>query len=124
MDLNKYPKSKNSNFYVKDSIGVPHPYCITPKHMIPDRMIMDKNTIKEAEEKHGAVCDICRKLVRNNKQDKILSFDEHEQALLIACKVDIKENKELHEYLNTIKKQTEKDGFVGFAFLNEKVSKQ
>ena len=114
-----YGKSKKGNFYVKDSIGVPHPYCITPKHLTGESMFLGKAEIKHAEEEHGAVCDICRVNVKAGKQDKILSIDEHEQALLIGCKMEIKDNKELQEYLLSIKDKATKKGFVGFAFLQE-----
>lgn len=115
-----YGKSKDGNFYVKDTIGVPHPYCITPKHLeFNEGMYLD---IEQAEEKSNgkACCDICRNLKNERKQDKILTFAEHKQALLIACKKDIKDNSELKEYLLSIKDKTEKKGYVGFAFLDER----
>ena len=54
---------------------------------------------------------------------RVLSYEEHEIALLISCKKDFKEGdatkKELEEYLMKIKPLAEKKGFSGFAFLNE-----
>lgn len=114
----RYPMSKDGKFFVKNTIGVPHPYCITQKHVIwaSDHCcgMLTKEAIREAE-KHGAVCGICKK----NK--KILTIDEHEEALLIAVTVDMDENtnKELQEYLLSIKEQCEKDGYAGFAFYKE-----
>ena len=112
----KFGKSKKGNFEVVDSIGVPHPYCITPKHLeYADSMILDAESIKRAESK-GAVCDICRK--RHQKTgEKILSFDEHEQALVVDCHKDFKENQvELKKFLLSIKDRAVSDGYAGFAF--------
>jgi hypothetical protein len=101
-------------FYVKDTIGVPHPYCITPKHVeiAADQFCgMLGKTAMEAAEKQGARCGVrgCN-----------LSWDKHEQALLIGCKKDIKENEEtLRTWLLSIKDETEKNGYAGFAFLDE-----
>lgn len=112
--LKKYGKSAKGNFEVIDTIGVPHPYCITPKHMLKDRMYMNGDTIREAEKTVGARCDICRK----NKMN--LTYDEHEQALLVACYKDIKiKEKELHAYLLKIKDMTTADKYAGFAFLDK-----
>lgn len=108
--------SKDNNFKVIDSIGVPHPYCISSKHLeLNDSIYLD---IEGAESK-GAKCDICLKL--NSKDGtNILSYKEHKQALLIECKKEIKRSKELKDYLNKIKNKAEKKGFVGFAFIRAK----
>ena len=113
-----YPKTEH--FSVVDTIGVPHPYCITPKHVAyaSDHChgMLGKEAIIGAE-KAGACCDICKKAQRAGKIPRILKYDEHEQALLIECKVDIKTHqKEAHAYLVSIKDQCEKDGYAGFAF--------
>jgi hypothetical protein len=111
-----YGESKNKNFFIKDSIGVPHPYCITPKHLKGDSMYLNADTIKQAEKNFNAVCDICRKI--NRKEGKpILSFEEHKQALLIGCKKEINKNQELHDYLLKIKDLATEKGFIGFAFM-------
>lgn len=111
--IKKYPESSKKSFKVIDTIGVPHPYCITPKHLkYSDGIYLDV----EGAEKKGAVCDICRERVNKGLQDKILTHDEHKQALLINCKMSVKDNKELQEYLLSIKEQAEKDNFAGFAF--------
>ena len=79
--LKKYPST--SLFEVIDTIGIPHSYCITPKHLeYSPGIYLD---IEEAE-RHGAKCDICKKLVRKGKQDTILTYPEHETALLIKIK--------------------------------------
>jgi hypothetical protein len=120
--LKSYPKSEQGNFEVIDTIGVPHPYCITPKHVAvaSDDFcgMLGKETIIEAE-KRGATCGICRKNAKHG--GKILSFEEHEQALLVSCKAELKNDKgetnpELHKYLLSIKERATKDGFAGFAF--------
>lgn len=115
--LLKYPKTKM--FQVIDTIGIPHPYCITPKHLQGDGMILD---IERAEKQFGAVCDICKK--RNKKfGDPILDFSEHKQALLIEVDSDqeLKKVKGLQEYLISIKEMCEADGYVGFAFKQKKI---
>lgn len=114
----KYGKSMDGNFEVVDSIGVPHPYCVGPKHLkYSSSMYLD---IPEAEAK-GAVCCICKRInFRTGKP--ILSYDEHEQALLVACYADDKDDDmkhELHEYLLSIKEMTEKDGYAGYAFMDK-----
>jgi len=117
--LKKYGKSKDGNFEVVDTIGVPHPYCITPKHVAIASGkffgILGGNAIREAEEE-GAICDICKKLNRKNGSN-ILSYDEHKTALLVKCKKELKDNKEeINQYLLSIKEMTIKDNFEGFAF--------
>lgn len=114
-----YPKSKNENFFIKDTIAHPHPYCITPKHLeYSEEIYLDI----EGAEKKGAVCDICAKNVYNRMQDRILSYKEHEQGLLVGCLVDFQNNeeakKELEEYLISLKEKAEKDKYTGFAFLD------
>ena len=103
-DIKYYGTSTNKNFKVVDSIGVPHLYCITPKHLCGGGMYLGETEIIEAE-KQGATCGICKGK---------LSYKEHERALLIGCKSDI--NKELHSYLLKIKDKAKKKGFSGFAF--------
>jgi hypothetical protein len=112
----KYGKSAKGNFEVSDSIGVPHPYCITPKHLeYNDTGILDEAAIQRAE-MLGAVCDICKK--RHNKTgEKILSYNEHKQALLVNCYKDLDKNKEeIKSYLLKIKDKAEAENYAGFAF--------
>ena len=37
----------------------------------------------------------------------------------VYCKKDIQKNKELHEYLLSIKEKAEKNNYVGFSFVKE-----
>lgn len=112
--LEKYPKSANGNFYVKDTVPVPHPYCITPRHVAyasdHHSGILDRYAMEQAE-KNGVRCGICKGKLR---------YEDHETALLIGCMADIKENKELHEYLLSIKEMCVADKYAGFAFLDER----
>ena len=111
--IKKYPKTKM--FRIKETIGVPHPYCITPKHVTVAANcfggMLDKYAIIQAE-KQGAKCGICKGK---------LSYEEHKQALLVEVndkkKRDLKDIPELKKYLLSIKDQAEKDGFEGFAFI-------
>lgn len=108
-EIKSFGESKNKNFKVKDSIGVPHPYCITPTHLkYNEGMYLD---IEETEKK-GAKCGICKGK---------LTYKEHEQALIIECKKDFKKDekleKELREYLNKIKGEAEKKKYAGFTFM-------
>ena len=117
----EYPKSEQGNFEIMDTIGVPHPYCITPKHLeCCDSMYLDAETIKHAESK-GAKCDICKKLVRRGEQSAVLSYSEHEQALLLLCHTEVSDNEgktvpELHHWLLSVKEEATANGYAGFAF--------
>ena len=86
--LKSYPKT--SKFRVVDTLGVPHPYMITPKHVAvaSDDFsgMLGEPAIRKAEEK-GIHCEICR------KSGNILPYHEHKQALL----VEVKDDKELKE---------------------------
>lgn len=112
----KYGKSEKSNFRVIDTIPVPHPYCITPRHVghAADRFggLLSPKALEDAE-KHGARCDICKGR---------LKFKEHETALLIECRAEIKGkdgkvDPELHAYLLRIKEMAEQDCYAGFTFM-------
>jgi len=107
--LAKYPST--DKFKVIDTIGVPHPYCITPKHVR-----LGEDAIIAAE-KQGAECDSCRKRGR-----KTLSYKQHETALLVEVADDreLEDIPELHPYLLSIKDMCVKDGFAGFAFKQRK----
>lgn len=112
----RYGASEHGNYYVADIIGVPHPYCITRKHIEHcDSVVLDAYAIREAE-KHGAKCGIPR---------CNLSFDQHEQALLVKCKAEIKGEDgqampELRDYLLKCKPLCEADKYAGFAFMEDK----
>lgn len=120
----EYGESEQGNFKIIDTIGIPHPYCITPKHLEfnEGRMYLDVERAEQiSKEKYPtninkqAVCDICRK---DGKE--ILTFKEHKQALVVECKTDIQNNKELKTYLLKIKDLAIKNKFEGFAFLDKR----
>lgn len=114
----QYGKSKQGNFEVIDTIGVPHAYCITPKHMKYANMYLGEAEILEAE-RHEVYCDIC--VHAHRKEGKpILTYKQHEQALLIACYKDFKEpvyEQELRAYLLENKGLCESENYSGFAFI-------
>lgn len=123
----KYPKTEM--FSIIDTIGVPHPYCITPKHVAhaSDHHggILDANAIRDAE-KHGAQCDICRTQVKKGLRAEVLQYDDHKSVLVVEVRDPQNRNKpteipELREYLIQIKAQAESDGYAGFAFKKGKV---
>jgi len=106
-----YPASPSGRFRVVDSIGVPHPYCITPKHVAvaSDHHggILNEAAISGAEQL-GAKCGICKGK---------LSYKKHEQALLVACYVEMKEaEKELQAWLKSLLPEATKNNYAGFAF--------
>jgi len=107
----EYPYSMH--FKVIDTIGVPHTYCITPKHLETGHVYVDEWTIKEAELECGAKCGV---------KGCDLSYEEHKTALLVLCFQDEDLPDDLyHEmlqaYLMEIKDKCEADGCVGFAFM-------
>jgi hypothetical protein len=116
------PQSEQGNFYIKDSIGVPHPYMITSKHVVyasdHHSGMLGEAAIKGAE-RNGHYCGICKGK---------LKYEQHEQAVVIGCKIDTQDpddatkgHPELHAYLLALKPLIEADKyFVGFAFLDER----
>lgn len=113
--LEQIPKPpKNSSFYPTkiDTVILPHPYCITPKHIEYSNGILDEISIERAE-RMGARCGICVKDFNN----KILSYKEHES--LVTLFIAVPQNKDLnlieglHDYLLEIKEMNlEIDGFA------------
>lgn len=110
-----YGESSNGNFKVIDTIGVPHPYMITNKHVCwaaDHHMGMLDTYAIESAEKQGIKCGMrgCN-----------LTYAEHEQALIVECHQELqlngKTNPELHEYLLSIKDECESNGYAGFAFM-------
>lgn len=101
-----YGTSENGNFQVVDTIAVPHPYCITARHIAAGGILNSESI--EAAERNGAACGIkgCR-----------LSYKQHEVALLVSCKTE--PNDELEKYLVGNKDECEKNGYAGFAFRND-----
>lgn len=111
------PQSEHGNFYIKDEIGVPHPYCVGTKHVVVAAEqfggMLGTEAIKAAE-KQGAHCCM---------RGCTLSYEDHEQAVLIGCNIkttdaDGKAVPELHAYLLALKPLVEAgNAFVGFAFV-------
>lgn len=102
-----YGKSENENFEVIDTIGVPHPFCITPRHVAyaSDHYggILDKKTLS----KHPCGMKGCS-----------LTYEMHETALVIACYKEF--NDELKSYLLKIKDEAVANNYAGFAFLDKR----
>lgn len=113
--IKNYPSTEK--FRIKDTIGVPHTYCVGPKHVVwaSDHWggMLGDSAIKDGESKGKCHCEV---------KGCTLSYEEHEQALLVAVKDERQLNDipELKEYLLSIKDQREKDGFAGFAFIQDK----
>lgn len=101
-----------------ETISMPHPYCITPRHVAwaSDHFggLLSTDAIRDAE-KHGARCDICAKSGRG-----ILTVDQHENAVTLFIRVpqnrDLNAIPGLHSYLFNNKAQFVKLGIEGFAF--------
>lgn len=111
----RYAESEANNFWVERTIGVPHPYCISPGHVAEaadHHGGMLGTAAIEAAEKKRIFCHICKGK---------LSFSQHETALLVACKKEMKvgdkSDPELHAYLLKINPLTEEDGYAGYAFV-------
>lgn len=106
-----YPESPEG-FKVVDSIGVPHPYCITPKHVeVAADQFMGRlgEAAIVAAEKQGAKCGICK---------GELPYHGHEQALLVEVPkgIVLNGNEALHAWLKAIVEEAGANGYVGFAF--------
>lgn len=105
-----YPPAASGDFYVKDTIAVPHPFCIGPKHVAH---AADKSLgmLGEASMRSHP-CYHCGK-----------PYDAHEQVLLVACKKDPKTNpaamEELQAWLKTLLPEVQANGYVGFAFTRD-----
>jgi len=118
VDMIPKPDSPNIRIEKVEDIIVPHPYCITPKHLLPGRMYLDESTIKEAEQQ-GAQCDICRVRVKKGLQSSVLSVDEHRKQKTLFLEVpkgDLNSIPGLHEYLLKIKPKLMELKIDGIAF--------
>ena len=104
-----YGKSENGNFEVIDTIGVPHPFCITPRHVAYAADHCGGRLNEKAASKHPCGMKGCN-----------LTYEMHETALLIACHKDIKNNEELKSYLLKIVAEAESNNYAGFAFLDKR----
>lgn len=103
-----------------DTVSIPHPYMITPRHVswASDHWggMLGKEAIRDAE-KHGAECGICRDK-QHRDGSRILSIDEHESSLTLFIVVpqnrDLNSVTGLHAYLLKLKEANL--GIEGFAF--------
>jgi hypothetical protein len=106
-----YGKSERGNFEVNGTIPVPHPYCITNKHIEHcDGGILGKEQIERAERNHKAYCGV---------KGCTLSIVEHREALTIGCRVskeELKASKELRDelvkYMESILAEANKNGYT------------
>ena len=119
--IKQIPKPKVEHIKVLEvkKILLPHPYCITPKHLTGKSMYLNKDTIRDAEKNNGAVCDICRQLVKQGKQEKVFSIDEHKEQLTLFLEVpkgNLNSILGLKEYLLEIKQTLVKLKIDGVAF--------
>lgn len=115
----KYGRSEKGMFEAIDSIGVPHPYCVGPRHVGHAADHFGGRLGKEAIES-GERCGIgcCTPECQ-------LCFSEHEQALVIACYKELKDaegkaDPELHQYLLKIKEMAVENGYAGFVFWDKR----
>lgn len=105
--------SNRANFEVVDTIGVPHTYTIGSRH------------VKHASKHHnGLLGEETLKAVQCAHRGCRLSYKDHEKALLVECRAEMKDADgkavpELHHYLLACKEKAEANGFVGFAFLDK-----
>lgn len=119
-DMPPLPEGAPFRLVKIEKVSMPHPYCITPKHVevAADHFggMLGEAAIAEAE-KRGAKCDICKQAVRRRKQDRILAYDEHETMLSLFVGVphhDLNNIPGLVAYLNAVKSADL--GIQGFAF--------
>lgn len=105
-----------------EKVSIPHPYCITPKHIAvaaDDFGGMLGEAAIEAAERKGAVCDICRERARRDGS-RILTYGEHENNVTLFVKVpqnrDLNAIEGLNKYLFDNKQTFVDAGIQGFAF--------
>ncbi len=115
-DFSHYPKTEK--FEIIDTIGVPHPFCITSKLVVyaSDNHggILGSTAIEEYEAKTSRPsCGM---------KGCTLFYKEHETALVVEVDDDreLKDIPGLQEYLVECKPICEKDNYAGFAFIQKK----
>lgn len=109
----RYERSETGAFKVCDTIGVPHPYTVGPKHI--------EHASKFCS---GMLGERTLKTIKCAHPRCTLTYDQHETALLVECRAPLKDeagitNPELHAYLFRCKSLCEEDGYAGFAFVNK-----
>ena len=105
-----FGESGGGNYKVIDTIGVPHPFFIGPRHVAH---ASDHCCGRLGEE-------TCREIPCAMKGCN-LDYDQHETALLVWCNAplsgeDGNATPELHAYLLASKDKAEAHNFAGFAF--------
>lgn len=116
-DMPAVPENADFSLAKVEKLSLPHPYCITPRHVAwaSDHYggMLSEDAICDAE-KHGARCEICKV---NNLN---LSYHEHKTNVTLFIKVpqntDLNAIAGLHTYLYKNKPEFEKLGIQGFAF--------
>lgn len=109
-NFDHYPKT--DLFEVRDTYGVPHPFCITAQHVgfASDNYSgrLGSEAIEAYEKKiKKSSCGV---------RGCDLPFHKHEQALVIYCKS--KDHELLKAYLQSLVKLCEADGYAGFIFVD------
>ena len=105
----------SDNYFIIDTIGVPHMYMIGPRHIgyASDRFsgLLGAEAIKSGEREKKLHC---------YQPGCTLYYEEHKEALLVKCMKDpaIEENsKELNELIVKWKEEVERNNYAGFAFV-------
>jgi hypothetical protein len=109
-------------------ITVPHPYCITPKHLqFNEGMYLDIEGAEQRsremfpnDRRKWAVCDICKHEYSKGLRSDILPLSEHKKNVTLFLEVPKTENlnevEGLNNYLKTIKPVLEQLHIDGIAF--------
>lgn len=111
--------TRSDHFVIADTIGVPHPYTITSRHVA---YASDNCNGQLGEEAIKAAEGIG---VRCGWKGCQLKLEEHKQAVLIHCYAPIKDEDgratpELHQMMLANKEEVEKHGYIGFTFLDKR----
>jgi len=113
----RYGKSEHGNFFVVDTIGTPHPYCIGTKHVshAADNFCgrLSRECVEDGEKKRIFKCEV---------RGCTLPYAQHETALLVECKKELKGedgkvDPELEIYLKSSVDKANEDKYAGFAFI-------
>jgi len=106
-ELTQYKQFDTEFFSVRDTMGVPHPFCVGTRHVAYAADHCGGMLGKEAIKASGIDCAMkgCQ-----------LTFEQHEIALAINCKN--KDNELLRTYLLSLKEQAEKDNYAGFVLVD------
>ena len=132
MNIKELPQPTSKDFILHEITTInhrPHLYCITPKHLLPNEMYLDKDTIQKAE-KQGAKCGIYynpnnpKQYTNRWKKGFIrcnLPYTEHASDTVLVIKAiadkEIKELEGLQDYLLSIKPILETNKIDGVAFI-------